>query len=646
MNPSTTCRLCGNTAANLADGICANCLSLDETIAPKNSESFDVPTVPPKSTFLDVRTIPPGKSDSSADAPSDQKAFGEYELIEEIARGGMGIVYKAKHRKLNRITALKMILNGRFSSQEELQRFYIEAEAAARLDHPSIVPVYEIGECDGRAFFAMKFIDGGSLAENMSRVRQDPRAAISLLAKVARAVHHAHQRGILHRDLKPANILLDEDDHPLLTDLGLAKNTTGGSDLTHTGAVLGTPSYMAPEQAAGQSVTTSADIYSLGAIMYELLTARPPFNGATTMEIIMQVIDSSPEPLRKVNPSIERDLELICMKCLSRDTEQRYSSAMDLANDLEAWLAGDMISVSPPSVSSIIGRWFRSNQKLAFGSFAILTGFLVCLPIALTFFGDNQDELYSRFSDTQAPLIYSVQGIPEWVSVASAVLLFFVLWPAIGFLAAVIAQPQSARHAFRTGIVTFIFLSVIFTTLAGWMVIAQSSINSSRNEIKVLSNAVWQPEGTTKDEALKTVNAIYDGLENIAVEDRAKLVAERIASDQLASSPLGILIIICICLGFGIPVIYGTVLAYFLLKRGNWLWICGLRYVIAWGAISMGVVLVIAWAMQLLLTTKGAPNSVHTILIVAAVFFGIAYLTVRRWRRRPVAVMSPIGSAT
>lgn len=367
MNPSTTCRLCGNTAANLADGIRANCVSLDETIAPKSSASFDVPTVPPKSTFSDLRTISAGQSDNSADSPSDQKAFGEYELIEEIARGGMGIVYKAKHQKLNRITALKMILNGRFSSQEELQRFYIEAEAAARLDHPSIVPVYEIGECDGRAFFAMKFIDGGSLAENMSRVRQDPRAAVSLLAKVARAVHHAHQRGILHRDLKPANILLDEEDHPLLTDLGLAKNTTGGSDLTHTGAVIGTPSYMAPEQAAGQAVTTSADIYSLGAIMYELLAARPPFIGATTMEIIMQVIDSSPEPLRRVNPTIERDLELICMKCLSRDTEQRYSSAMDFANDLEAWLAGDMISVSPPSVSSIIGRWFRSNQKLAFG---------------------------------------------------------------------------------------------------------------------------------------------------------------------------------------------------------------------------------------------------------------------------------------
>jgi len=204
-------------------------------------------------------------------------ALSNYELLEEIARGGMGVVYKARHTKLNRIAALKMILGGRFSSQDDVQRFHIEAKAAAGLDHSGIVPVYEIGEHDGQAFFAMKYIDGGSLVQNVDRFRADPRAAVTMLASVARAVNHAHQRGVLHRDLKPANILIDEAGQPLITDLGLAKTTTGDSELTRTGAVLGTPSYMSPEQAQStESVTTAADIYALGAIMYDLLTGQPP----------------------------------------------------------------------------------------------------------------------------------------------------------------------------------------------------------------------------------------------------------------------------------------------------------------------------------------------------------------------------------
>ena len=213
--------------------------------------------------------------------------FGEYELISEIARGGMGVVYKARHQRLNRIAALKMIISGRFSSEDELRRFHIEAESAARLDHPGIVPVYEIGEVEGQPFFAMKYIEGGSLAEQMDQLREHPREAMALLAKVARGVHHAHQRGVLHRDLKPGNILLDEMGEPLITDLGLAKSTTNDSNLTNTGAVMGTPSYMPPEQAAGGGVTTAADIYSLGAIMYQLLTGEPPHKGESAMETMM-----------------------------------------------------------------------------------------------------------------------------------------------------------------------------------------------------------------------------------------------------------------------------------------------------------------------------------------------------------------------
>ena len=208
-------------------------------------------------------TLPPtGPIAKATESRAGTEHFGDYEVIEEIARGGMGVVYKAKHRKLNRIVALKMILGGRFSSDEEVTRFQIEAEAAARLDHPGIVPIYEVGEHDGQHFFAMKFIEGGSLAERLGRFRTDQRGAIQMLSKVARAVHHGHQRGVLHRDLKPANILIDPEGQPVVTDLGLAKNTAGDSDLTNTGAILGTPSYMPPEQASGQqAITTAADVY-------------------------------------------------------------------------------------------------------------------------------------------------------------------------------------------------------------------------------------------------------------------------------------------------------------------------------------------------------------------------------------------------
>lgn len=366
---TTVCGTCGAIiAGNATDEVCPACLL--ESLALLDDESG-------------TRGVDPGSDGAQA---ADRKKgvrpaailgdFGDYELLEEIGRGGQGIVYRARQKSLNRNVALKVIGLGPWATEVHVKRFRREAEAAARLDHPSIVPIHEVGERDGYCYFSMNFVEGGQLDEVVRSATADSscgedkpmstRQAAELIAKVARTVHYAHEHGILHRDIKPGNILLDKEGEPHLTDFGLARLVETESTITRTKEVLGTPSYMAPEQAVGETrkLTSATDVYGLGAVLYQLLTGQPPFAGGTTYETIRLLLDREPRPPRVLNPKVDRDLSTICLKCLEKDPNRRYSSALALAEDLEHWLNHEPIQAKRSGVFTHTRKWVRRNPAL------------------------------------------------------------------------------------------------------------------------------------------------------------------------------------------------------------------------------------------------------------------------------------------
>jgi WD40 repeat protein len=308
-------------------------------------------------------TLAPGAG-AAAIPPSLPRRFGDHELLEEIARGGMGVVFRARQINLDRVVAVKMILAGQLASTDDVQRFRTEATAAAQLDHPNLVPVYEVGEIDGQHYFSMKLVEGDNLAQRLAGgPASEPRPLVEMLARAARAIQHAHEHGILHRDLKPSNILVDQSGQPHVTDFGLARRVSADRRLTQTGAILGTPSYMAPEQARGdRALSPAVDVYSLGAILYEVLTGRPPFQAATPLDTLLEVLERDPKRPRALNPRVDPDLETICLKCLEKEPARRYGSAAALADELERWLAGEPIQARPAGKLRRLRRWLGRRR--------------------------------------------------------------------------------------------------------------------------------------------------------------------------------------------------------------------------------------------------------------------------------------------
>ena len=375
MKTDKTCPDCGSPLpADAPQGLCPKCLA--QAAVKTQSSTVSSPS-PDKTIAIDLSAV--------VEVSPTIRYFGDYELIQEIARGGMGVVYKARQKSLNRIVAVKMILAGQLAGNVEVKRFRTEAEAAANLQHPNIVAIHEVGEHEGRHYFSMDCVEGKDLAQLLRGGPLPAASAAEMLKTISDAVKYAHQRGILHRDLKPQNVLLDERGQPRITDFGLAKKVDQDSGLTASGAVMGSPAYMSPEQARGQQdrIGPQCDVYSLGAILYEMLTGQPPFRGETIMATLREVIEFPPVPPSKLNPNVSKDLETICLKCLEKQPERRYASARMLAEELDRFLKGEPVQATRAGLARKSWSWLQRNPWALAGGTSMIVLFLIIVSFSL-----------------------------------------------------------------------------------------------------------------------------------------------------------------------------------------------------------------------------------------------------------------------
>jgi tRNA A-37 threonylcarbamoyl transferase component Bud32 len=489
-----------------------------------------------------------------------------YELLDELGRGGMGVVFKARQTRLNRTVALKMLLSGQLASTTELERFRAEAEAVAQLDHPNIVNVHEVGECEGRLYFSMKLVEGRSLAG----FRGPPREAARLVSVVARAIHYAHERGIIHRDLKPGNILLDEQGQPYVTDFGLAKRLQADSKVTQTGAIMGTPAYMPPEQASGKKgeVTTLADVYSLGAVLYELLTGRPPFHAETPLDTILQVIEKPPHLPSKLNPAVDPNLEAVCLKCLQKDAKQRYVSAAELADDLDHWLRGEPTRARPPSAWQAIRFWARQNFGAA--GWLVVIGIVSGLIAGVTnlavtvqpLIGWDTAPAYERLPSLELPWLARNWPIPMWVRHG---LLWALMGMAsfLGLIMAGLVRPKNRTADVAAGAFTGFVVGVTQIVLSvGWTYIILTSVHPIEADLQQLCDAAFaesapqkapqDAKGKAPPRPRESLLQKYPDLQALPAADRGWVFYEKIRADIIVGIPFG--------LGLGVLLVLTTVL--------------------------------------------------------------------------------------
>ncbi len=526
----------------------------------------------------------------SHEAAHHLRYFGDYELLDEIARGGMGVVFRARQVSLNRPVAVKMILAGELATPEDVSRFRAEAESAANLDHPGIVPIYEIGQCDGHHYFSMKFIEGESLSQRLKREASpaadgeekcQPRSAdgaelrsrVQLVADVAKAIHFAHQRGIIHRDLKPANILIDREGLPHVTDFGLAKSLSNDSHMTRTGAIVGTPSFMAPEQASGKGhlVTTAADIYGLGAILYVVLTGRAPFEGATPLETLRQVQERPPVPPRQLCPAVDSDLEIICLKCLAKEADERYRSAGELADDLERWINGEPIQDAPPSLTRLLRRWFSEHFRAAAWLLVlgIVVGCLISEP-AINALAHNLSPYLSiyrgQFGQLEPPgILIAISSYPRELGLVALPMLLPVYF-GMGWFADWLARPKDHAAAVISGAFLGSTAAVAaFLIAIGWQALIQTALWPSKPDLELLAATI---DGDTTYSDGRTLKDAFPGKE--PEFHRARLVIKKVMADVQARIPLGLGIGFLFSIGaLLLPATCQTCLAFALRARGD-----------------------------------------------------------------------------